>query len=278
MSKNKSKKEADSVLVTILLAVLILAAVIAVVLLLSQGGERNGETDPSVPTEPTLESNTPVSEPTDTAPTEPSEAPQNAFPYEIPGFTLLPDAETGALEGGLELLGVGRYTGAYFEDGSDEEVADVYAVVVRNNAENWADFAVVTLSCGERTLTFELSALPGSTAALVLESGRQSWNESETCRNPHAVCTADTSVHIYSFDDTFALYPADGVINIQNISEQTFEDDILVYYKNFDYGLFLGGITYRARFSGLAPQQIGQSIERHYTDARSMILYLSYDR
>lgn len=264
-SKKKAGNETLRTLLTVLLAVVILAVIVAAVLLLSSGGKDNPE--------PTETAELPAEEIT-----EPSEErPLIEIPYEIPGFTLLQEVEVGQMEGGLELLGVGRYTGAYFEDGSDEEIADVYAAVVKNNGEDWVDFAAITLGCTGRTLSFEISSLPGGTAVLVLEANRLCWAEGDVCTNPHAVCTEDTAEHIYDFSDSFELYPSDGVINLKNISETSFENDVLVYYKNYDYGLFLGGVTYRARFAGVAAGEIGQSIQSHYSDARSMILYLNYD-
>lgn len=276
-SKNRRGSDVLRTVLTVLLAVVILGAIAGAVLLLSNGGK---DEPAPVNTETTELPTVPVTEPTEQTPEtgEPSiEAPQAAFPYEIPGFTLLPDTKTGALENDLELLGVGCYTGPYFEDGSDEEVSDVYAAVVKNNGADWVDFAVITMACGDQTATFEISALPGGTAVLVLESTRMGRTVGEACSNPHAICTEDLTPHIYDFDDTFALYTSDGVINLKNISETSFENDILVYYKNYDYGLFLGGVTYRARFGGIAAGEIGQSIQSHYSDARSMILYLSYD-
>lgn len=269
MSNRKKNNETGRALLTVLLAVLILAAVVTVVILLVNGGKGARQPENTIMTE---ENELPVIDVT----ADPQSA-EITIPFEIPGFTLLQEAEVGMLDGELELLGVGRYSGAYFEDGSDEQVSDVYAVVVRNNGEDWVDFAAITVSCGSRTLTFELSALPGATSAIVLEANRQTWSAGESCRNPHAVLTADTSERRFDFDDDFVLYPSDGVINIKNISGKTFDKDILLYYKNFDYGLFLGGVTYRARYAGLAPDGIGQSIQPHYSDARSTILYMSYD-
>ena len=279
MNKQEAKKQnKDRAIVGVLLAVLILAAVIAVVVLLATGGfsRRDAEPQPDAAT-PTEENELPVIDATG-EPAEATEAQRIEIPFEIPGFTLLQEAEVGALDGSeLELLGVGRYTGDYFEDGSDEPVEDVYAVVLRNNGQDWVDFAAITMSCGGRTLSFELSALPGTTSAIVLEAGRAVWTEGDVCGNPHAVITEDTATHRFDFQEDFALFPSDGVINLQNLSGKDFRNDVLVYYKNFDYGLFLGGITYLARFSGLENEEIGQSIQSHYSDARSMILYLCYD-
>lgn len=259
-SSQKKKQQTGRAILMILLAVVIMAVIVTVVILLANDTRGLGGSGNELPVIDVEGENRLIE-----------------IPFEIPGFTLIQEAEVGKLEGDLELLGVGRYSGEFFEDGSDEPITEVYAAVVRNNGEDWVDFAVLTMSCGAKTLTFELSALPGSTSALLLETGRTIWTAGDSCSNPHAVITEDTTEHIFSFEETFTLYPSDGVINLQNISDKTFRNDILVYYKNFDYGLFLGGITYRARFSGLAPEQIGQSIQSHYSDARSTILYLTYD-
>lgn len=259
--QTKQHKQIRQTVVVILLALLILAAIVAAVLLLSDSGSRSAQDA------------APEAAPETQAPSET----QAALSYDIPGYTPVQQASLGTLEGGLELVSVGRYTGPYFEDGSDEQVSDVYAVILRNDSGEWVDFAAVTMTCGAHSASFELSSLPADAAVLVLEADRLQWQESDFCQNPHAVLTDDPGEYRFDFDDDFKLYPADGVLNLQNISDRTFENDILVCYKSFDYGLFLGGVTYRARFGGLAPEQIGQSMQPHYSDARSLILYLRYD-
>lgn len=262
-TKKKAKNRKDRTILTVALALTILAIFIALIVWLANRPDKREAQQPDEAEELPSEDAT--------------DAPRIEIPFEIPGFTLLQEAEVGELEGGLELLGVGRYTGEYFEDGSDEPVEDVYAVVLRNNGEDWVDFAAITMNCSDRALSFELASLPGSTCVLVLEAERRTWNEGDRCFNPHAAVTEDDAAHVYSFEDDFELYPSDGVLNLKNISEKTFENGASVFYKSYDYGLFLGGVTYRANFSALEPGAIGQSIQPHYSDARSMILYMTYE-
>lgn len=266
-AKQKQPGHRSETLITILVALLILAAFITVVIVLANRNEtRSGGEDGPVDA---IEEDT--AEPTE-------EKPLITIPYDIPGFTLLQEAEVGMIDDTeLELLGVGRYSGAYFEDLSDDEVEDVYAIVVRNNGADWVDLAAFTMLCGGKTAVFELSALPNDSAVLLLESNRMTWNEGDYCYNAHVVITENPLPRVFDFEEDFSISSGDGVINITNNSDTTFEDDVLIDYKNFDYGLYLGGLTYRVRFAGIEPGEIRQSIEPHYSIARSVILYMSYD-
>lgn len=81
---------------------------------------------------------------------------------------------------------------------------------------------------------------------------------------------------VEQYDADFEVYLGDGVINIRNVSGRSFAHDVSVYYKNVENGVLLGGITYRARFSGIENGAIGQSIQSHATEAQSAVVYLSY--
>jgi len=212
--------------------------------------------------------------------TEPTETPAVAeMPFDVPGFTMLADAPFGELNDSLYVSCMGAYSGAFVEDGTDDQVTDVLAVVVKNTGAELLEYGLITVDCGGELATFELSGLPASSCALVMEKNRRGYDASATYSNLTCERFAEQSGLIFDFDDDFTIHPSDGVINLENVSGRDFQNDVSVYYKHFEYGLFVGGITYRARITGGIPAgQFAQSVQQHYALETSAILYMTYDR
>ncbi|MBQ3356610.1 MAG: hypothetical protein IJG45_05790 [Oscillospiraceae bacterium] len=259
------KKNRDAVITAIVIgfAVLVVAAIVATVLLFPKDDARRDE-----------------------QPEQIERTNAEAFLFEIPGFTLTEDAQIGTVNDQLRVIGAGSYTGPYMEDGSDEAVADVLAIVVQNISEEWVENADLTLDCGGDTAQFSVSALPGSTCALLLESNRLAFEDDMTLRNPVCVfCANDMTGKNVDFSEDFSLQPYEGdILVLQNISGHEFTGDVVLYYKNVaPYGksgelLYLGGIAYANRFEGpIAVNDMRQVKPSHYTLGGSAILFMSYD-
>lgn len=202
-----------------------------------------------------------------------------ALPFDIPGFTRIEGAEITQPNVQLEVTAVGRYSGAYVEDGTEEEVTDVLALVIKNTGNTWVEYAELTLECGDKTGLFCLSALPNGSSALVMEANRLTYQQGTSYRFTNEPKCAELTSAVMDFSGEFELYPDDGVINIKNISEHDISSDVCVAYKNYRYGLYFGGICYRARVEGgLAAGEVAQRIQKHYSKDASVILYMTYER
>lgn len=197
------------------------------------------------------------------------------MPFDVPGFTMLQDAPCGRLNDYFYVSCMGSYSGMFFEDGLDEPVENVLAIVVKNISSELVEYGVITADCGGETATFELSGLPVGSSVLVLEKNRMPAGEE--CRTLSCMQYALPGNLVMDFGSDFTVYPSDGVINIENISGEDINGDVFLFYKNFEYGLFIGGITYRARFTGgIKAGDIAQCLQQHYYGDTSAILYMSY--
>ena len=72
----------------------------------------------------------------------------------------------------LKCLQFSSYTGQFVEDGTDEPVAGVAAMLVTNPTAQFLDLATVTYKVGDTTATFEITGLPPGGTAWVLEKNR----------------------------------------------------------------------------------------------------------
>lgn len=202
-------------------------------------------------------------------------APQ--MPYAVPGFTMLEKVPGAELGNGLSVLCAGRYSGAYWEDGSDEQVQDVLTLVVHNNGEQLMEYGEISLVVGKKTAEFTFSGLPAGSTVLVQEKNRMTATDKTNASDFSLEAYAFPGAIQLDFGGEFAIYPSDGVLNVENISGTDISGDVSVFYKHFEYGLFLGGITYRARFSGgIRSGEVKQSMQKHFRLDTGAILYMAY--
>lgn len=196
--------------------------------------------------------------------------------FDIPGYTAIDADLTGALNDTLHLVSVGSYTGAYMEDGTDEPVENVLALIVENRGNAMVEYAALELSCGGERVEFQISALPAGAAVFVLAKDRVTLGKSPAAL-PSVSRFAIAKDAVLDFSEDFTLYPDTGVINIENVSGHDIDGDVCVYYKTWQYGLYLGGIAYRARVEGgMAAGAIAQSVQSHYNSDTSTILFMTY--
>lgn len=176
---------------------------------------------------------------------------------------------------GMSIVDVGRYTGAYMEDGTDEVVSGVMMIVVTNNGENDIQYANISLPVGDQTAQFTLSTLPVGGTVVLLEQNRMEYTEgSYTEAAASNVALFQTPMSLC--EDRLQIQTLDGVVNVTNISDSDIEGDIFIYYKNSAVDVYYGGITYRLRLEGgMKAGEIRQLMASHFSEAGSTIMFVT---
>lgn len=179
--------------------------------------------------------------------------------------------------GGLEYGSLYAYSGAFVEDGTDEEVENVAALSVKNNSSNAYQTVSLKVKCenGEEYEFFITALLPGKAVA-VLEKNRKQYDGTAPTGTPEIT---ESSFYAFSPDlnaDSFEINAVGSVINLKNISDRDFTNDVYVYYKNTADGNQLGGITYRVNFGALKAGELSQRSSLHFSADNSEILYITY--
>ena len=181
------------------------------------------------------------------------------------------------LGNGLMITDIGKYTGAYMEDGSDEVVSGVLMIMVTNSSGQDIQYAKITLTApGGQTAEFDLSTLPAGMSAVVLESSRQLFDAAvaydEAALANLALYSAPLSLH----EDVLTIQTVGGAMNITNISGEDITGDIIIYYKNSSADMLYGGITYRVRIEGgLKAGEIRQIMPSHFSEQGSRIMFVT---
>lgn len=260
MSGKYAKKNKKRPLLTIALVVL---TVILIFMLLLAWGLYNTQDVPSTETDGMENTSS-----------SPESSEQASVPAQIDEVT----QQEYALGKGLTLVEIGKYTGVYMEDGTDEIVSNVLMLIVRNDGDQDIQYAEVTLPLSTGEAKFNLSTLPMGESMVLLEQNRMEWSADNDYSDVTAQNIALFSEPMSLQEDNLTIQALDGVINISNISGADITGDIVIYYKNASADLLYGGITYRVRLEGgLKTDEIRQITASHFSENGSRIMFVTVD-
>lgn len=179
--------------------------------------------------------------------------------------------QTAPSSGDLTCLEISRFTGKFVEDGGDEAVTDVAAILVSNDTGYFLDHATVTYTVGERTATFQVAGLPAGRRAWVLEQNRMTigdgdelvFQDCKTSFNPGAVLNTDD----------LEVTRQGHTVTVKNLTDTTL-NNVCIYYKNqMEDGTFLGGIAYLVSFDTLEPGESAQNSAKHFSEDSVIVRY-----
>ena len=186
-------------------------------------------------------------------------------------------SEAVILRNVIQVQQVSEYIGVYMEDGTDEVVSDVMMMVVKNLSSDSIQYAEIHLPVGEETARFTVTALPAGGTAILLEQSRMQYREDGDYDLSKAEC-----VNLAGFDKELTLREnlleiqcLDGALNVRNISGQDITGDIVICYKNYENGVYYGGIAYRIRIEGgLKADELRQLMLSHFHQPGSQLIFV----
>lgn len=168
------------------------------------------------------------------------------------------------------------YDGPYVEDGTDDEVTGVVAIVLRNNGSEMVLHAEIILEQGSRRLKFYADMIPPGAAILVLEMNRSTYSMSA-----YTSCTGNVLMEPKPAISNEIKAVSQGMdrISITNQSTQTIYD-VEVLYKGWqeDPGVYLGGISYTAHLGELPAGRTAELNPEHFVVGYSRIVQVRYKK
>lgn len=156
-------------------------------------------------------------------------------------WTTLNDADYG-IE--IRTLAAG-YDGAFLEDGSDDEVKNVLALLFKNTSDKDIQYAEYAFAVDGKPISFKVSDLPAGQQCVVLEASRHQRNTSEVLELiSRVVAPVDM---LPGSDKVVPVMNDDNTITIMNLTQEELPV-VRVFYKYYypDENTFVGGITYTA--------------------------------
>ena len=151
---------------------------------------------------------------------------------------------------GFVFGGIFAYEGPYVEDGSNETVYNVAAVRVENKNTTALRYAEFTFATGAGDLRFICTTLLPGRSALLLEQGRAPYTGA-------SVSGVSVGSELFFSEppslmpEAFSLTVENKVLTLKNISGVPVPGETYVYFKRCNEQGYLGGITYRIRFTDI---------------------------
>lgn len=165
----------------------------------------------------------------------------------------------------------------YPEDGSFEEKQDVFALKVKNVSDKDIQLLRVKVTTDRKEMFFEITTLPVNMSVNAFEKSGQTLEDGETILDISAENRVDFEKPIGLQRELFELDVHDKIINVRNISKEDINTDIYLYYKKKDTdGSYFGGITFRAKISGLKAGELKQVSVPHFALSDSEVIFLDY--
>lgn len=167
-----------------------------------------------------------------------------------------------------------RFSGQYVEDGRDELVEHVAAVLVTNRSDQFLDLATLTYDVDGHEATFVVTGLPAGRSAWVMEAGRMTIPDDAKFTLVDCVTAFREDVTVET--DAISIYAEANVLTAVNNTRETLEG-VFVYYKTLHTdGNFFGGITYRVDFGDLDPGCAAEALAGHYSIENSEIVRIGW--
>lgn len=166
------------------------------------------------------------------------------------------------------------YTGTFVEDGRDEQVENVAAVLITNQTDHFLELADVTCTIDGEPAYFLVTGLPAGRSAWVMEAGRRSVTD----ESDFVVVDIVTSFKegVISQTDKLSLTASGNLLTAENKSGSKLED-VFVYYRTLHTdGNFFGGITYRVDFGTLEPGSALEKLAGHYKEGTTEIVRIGW--
>lgn len=233
------------------------------------GFEPDKKTDKKPDKKLTAEVPTTESAPTEAPETEDPKEPQPTAPAES-----RPEEPSYLSDRNLSLDALGGYSGNYLEDGTDDLVNNVAAIVVTNHSNQMLQVADITFRVNDtETAEFRITDLPAGMTVLALEQNRRPYSK-EDDYSYGQTATGYMDMPTLS-EDTFTIVTdTAGKLTLKNKVDRTF-DKVYVYYKYVQQGgVYLGGITYRVPFENLKAGGEITETANHFDPANSRVVDL----
>lgn len=282
----------------IVLSVLLVVLLVVLAMLEFSPGKTPGET----PTEPSQTEQTMApTEATELRPeteaaTEPT-VPETAPPETEPAATEAPPAETSPpvvikpkpqattptqppieedeiASGDITCEDYALFSGQFVEDGRDELVTNVAAILVKNESDRFLDFATLSFDIDGKTATFIVTGLPAGRSAWVMEATRMTATHDSVFTYLECVSSFRDDVTVKT--DKVTIKADGNMLTATNNTNQTLTN-VCVYYRTVHSdGNFFGGITYVVDFGTLEPGQSAETLAGHYDGSKTEIIRISW--
>lgn len=166
------------------------------------------------------------------------------------------------------------FSGQFVEDGTDELVENVAAILVTNTSGQFLDLATLEYTINGKAATFVATGLPAGKSAWVMEKNRMTISGNASFQ--YQDCTTSLRDGVVASTDKITITSDGNMLIATNNTKKTLKN-VFVYYKSVHTdGNFFGGITYMVNFGTLEPGGSAESIAGHYVKDETKIVRIGW--
>lgn len=187
------------------------------------------------------------------------------------------EVKTDASVSGLTAVSVDTISGIYVEDGSDEVLDNILTLTISNDSDTMLQYAKLILSIGDEEYLFEISSIPAGETVRAMEMNRKPLTSAEGDIVLNQEYIAWTYDNLTMCESVLNVVQRENAIIVENISGETVNAPLYVYYKNYVDGIYIGGITYRAgTMENIEPGETVVLSAKHFDPEVSQLLFVTY--
>ena len=256
--ERKHKKSRKRLWLILLAAVVLFLAVVTAVVFLT------GEEQPGDPVQPD-------------APVQTGQSILETEEPTVPAETEAEEEYLLSVDSAIKILEIGSYTGPYMEDASDDAVENILQVTLKNMGTEPLQYSKFRLlsDSGEDAL-FELTTLMPGETMMVLEVNRKTFREDVEYTSVKSENLAYFQYEPSLHEDTLQIQPMDGGFNIRNVSDEDITGKIVIYFKSYSDGRYVGGITYSGTIQhGMKAGEIRQIMSENFTADGTRVVFIN---
>ena len=179
------------------------------------------------------------------------------FPCEVPGHN-------------LRIEKLAPYTGIFVEDGTNQQVTGVAMIMVQNTGDDVVEYAEITVEYANKTLCFQITALPAGERMVVQEKTGSGVPEG-AAGAASALVVHRTQMKIAS--EISVSDNGDNSLIVKNMTNETIPT-VRIFYKYYmeNENMFVGGIAFTVRITSLGSDSSMVVYPSHYNSQTSRVV------
>ena len=168
------------------------------------------------------------------------------------------------------------FSGQFVEDGRDELVENVAAMLVTNNSDQYLDLATLIYDINGETATFVVTGLPAGKSAWVME--KSGLVIAGDAKFTYKGSTTSFRGDVIASTDKITITSDGNMLTAVNNTNETMEN-VVAYYKTIHTdGNYFGGITYLVDFGTIEPGASSETMAGHYVEGSTEIVRIGWQK
>ena len=195
---------------------------------------------------------------------------------EAPATPTPPIPDTIDLGQGLTVTEMISAAGVFPEDGQNTVLSDMLCIKIVNGSDKTLQAAQIKLTVNGEDYYFTCTTLPAGASLYAYETNRKAAPQAVESLRSECLFASFFAAEPTVKGGELAISPADKGFTVKNLTEQDIDREICLYYKTIQNGVYMGGITYRVKLSGLKAGEEATVYADHASEAYTQVMFVEY--